>query len=393
MTDAAKILLTEGDAPGTPASGQVALYCKVDHEYYYKDSTGTEHSLIGATGPAGTGITWQGTWSDAVEYVANDAVEYSGSAYVANATSTNKVPGVDAEWDVFASKGDKGDTGAGITAESVGFTITGGTTPKTLTIALDANVSGTNTGDQTLSDATIATTDITTNDASTAKHGFVVKATAPAATLRNIVGIDNAETAYTNKALFDTTDPSTQAYSDTAAVGSAMTAARRDHKHAMPAAYSHPTGDGNLHIPANSTTNSGKVLTAGADAGTYTWETPGSSASLSRLNKTHADSPYTVTAANCNGLVVLTNTGATASLTMLLPAGADGLRVPAIVTAAYDFIFVANGTEMIRYLSTVSKAGGSIKSASIGDELVLDWNGTQWVANVNGLSSWWLETS
>jgi hypothetical protein len=38
--------------------------------------------------------------------------------------------------------------------------------------------------------------------------------------------------------------------------------------------YSHPTGDGNLHVPANSTTNEGKVLTAGASAGTYTWETP-----------------------------------------------------------------------------------------------------------------------
>lgn len=37
--------------------------------------------------------------------------------------------------------------------------------------------------------------------------------------------------------------------------------------------YSHPTGDGNLHVPANSTTNSGKILTSGASAGTYTWET------------------------------------------------------------------------------------------------------------------------
>jgi len=36
--------------------------------------------------------------------------------------------------------------------------------------------------------------------------------------------------------------------------------------------YAHPTGDGNLHVPANGTTNSGKVLTAGAAAGTYTWE-------------------------------------------------------------------------------------------------------------------------
>ena len=39
------------------------------------------------------------------------------------------------------------------------------------------NQSGTNTGDQIISDATITTTDITTNNFSTAKHGFVPKGT------------------------------------------------------------------------------------------------------------------------------------------------------------------------------------------------------------------------
>jgi hypothetical protein len=38
--------------------------------------------------------------------------------------------------------------------------------------------------------------------------------------------------------------------------------------------YTHPTGDGNLHVIANSTTNSGKVLTAGATAGSLSWTTP-----------------------------------------------------------------------------------------------------------------------
>ena len=38
--------------------------------------------------------------------------------------------------------------------------------------------------------------------------------------------------------------------------------------------YAHPTGDGNLHVPANSTTNDGNVLTATQTAGTYAWETP-----------------------------------------------------------------------------------------------------------------------
>lgn len=38
--------------------------------------------------------------------------------------------------------------------------------------------------------------------------------------------------------------------------------------------YSHPVGDGNLHVPATSTTNNGKVLTAGATAGSLSWQTP-----------------------------------------------------------------------------------------------------------------------
>ena len=33
--------------------------------------------------------------------------------------------------------------------------------------------------------------------------------------------------------------------------------------------YSHPTGDGNMHVPATGTTNNGKVLKAGATAGTF----------------------------------------------------------------------------------------------------------------------------
>jgi hypothetical protein len=84
-------------------------------------------------------------------------------------------------------------------------------------------------------DATIVTTDVTTNNASTSKHGWAPKATAPSSGHRNILAIDNGESVYKNAALFDTTVPSTQAFGDSASVGTAMTAARRDHKHAMPA--------------------------------------------------------------------------------------------------------------------------------------------------------------
>jgi hypothetical protein len=44
--------------------------------------------------------------------------------------------------------------------------------------------------------------------------------------------------------------------------------------------YEHPTGDGILHVPATGTTNSGKVLTAGATAGSLSWETPSGAATL-----------------------------------------------------------------------------------------------------------------
>jgi hypothetical protein len=74
--------------------------------------------------------------------------------------------------------------------------------------------------------------DNTDLNASTTKHGLVVKATAPAAGLYNYVGITNGETVYTDKALFDATVPETQAIAD--AAGTAAVAARRDHKHGMP---------------------------------------------------------------------------------------------------------------------------------------------------------------
>ena len=37
--------------------------------------------------------------------------------------------------------------------------------------------------------------------------------------------------------------------------------------------YTHPGGDGNLHVPATSTTNNGKVLKAGSTAGSLIWST------------------------------------------------------------------------------------------------------------------------
>lgn len=76
-------------------------------------------------------------------------------------------------------------------------------------------------------------------------------------------------------------DADTVAFSDTAASNvikkatwSQIKAFLKTYFDTVYNAYIHPTGDGNLHVPATSTTNNGKVLTAGATAGSLSWVTP-----------------------------------------------------------------------------------------------------------------------
>jgi hypothetical protein len=72
--------------------------------------------------------------------------------------------------------------------------------------------------------------DNTDLDASTTKHGLLIKAVAPAAALLTVPGIVNGETVWSNKPVFDATAP---AALGTAAAGTAVTAAHRDHVHAL----------------------------------------------------------------------------------------------------------------------------------------------------------------
>ena len=124
----------------------------------------------------------------------------------------------------------------------------------TTTTVLHGNASG-NPVFGAIVEADITLADNTTNDSSTTKHGFVPKATAPASGLYNYIGITNGETVYSNKALFDATNPSTQAFGDSAAVGSATVAARRDHKHAMMSAPTSVSGNAGTVTGATFTKN------------------------------------------------------------------------------------------------------------------------------------------
>ena len=74
--------------------------------------------------------------------------------------------------------------------------------------------------------------DNTDLDASTTRHGLVPKAVAPAANILNVMGIANGETALSNKAIHDATNPA--ALAAAAAPGTSLICSHRDHVHLDP---------------------------------------------------------------------------------------------------------------------------------------------------------------
>lgn len=75
--------------------------------------------------------------------------------------------------------------------------------------------------------------------------------------------------------------------------------------------YSHPTGDGNLHVPATGTTNDGKVLTAGSTAGSLSWTDTGladNSVTAAKISDT--DNQFLVDDTSTQKKVVVNESGA-----------------------------------------------------------------------------------
>jgi hypothetical protein len=117
MADAAKIIMTEGDAPATPAAGTVVMYPKTDKLYYQKDSDGNEYALGGTAGTSAYATT------------AGNA----GTSYAATLAATTEIKGVvelatDAETVTGASTSVT-TTPANITARLAAPGAIGGTTP------------------------------------------------------------------------------------------------------------------------------------------------------------------------------------------------------------------------------------------------------------------------
>lgn len=92
--------------------------------------------------------------ANAANYMWGQVTSYSGTTLIVNVTAIGG-SGTYADWNISVS-GSQGAAGTGITAQTTGFTATGGTTPKTLTVDTDLTASAvalksanTFTGDQT----------------------------------------------------------------------------------------------------------------------------------------------------------------------------------------------------------------------------------------------------
>ena len=92
--------------------------CLLDHTSSATDEPGvgpnwqTYWAIMNYDGEAGGVGNWRGAWSALTPYAINDAVQHNGSSWIANAGSTGSEPGVGAEWDLQAAKGEDGDPGA-----------------------------------------------------------------------------------------------------------------------------------------------------------------------------------------------------------------------------------------------------------------------------------------
>lgn len=58
------------------------------------------------------GLNWKGAWSSTTNYVADDAVSFNGSSWIAKQSNINSTPVEGADWTMIAQKGDTGATGA-----------------------------------------------------------------------------------------------------------------------------------------------------------------------------------------------------------------------------------------------------------------------------------------
>jgi hypothetical protein len=210
--------------------------------------------------------------------------------------------------------------------------------------------------------------DNTDLDASTSRHGLLLKATAPAANELSVVGITNGETAYTNKDLFNTTTP---AQVGTGAAGTAIQASRSDHVHGSPKLDDCAAPDDNTDLNASTTAHGllKKLSNVSTEFmnGQGAWATPAGAARpyaemymnanstaltnetantpiLSRLWTTGSLSGWTFVPGTTGAITAFSNYGGTVTGTVRATSAAHGLVTGDVIsirgTTNYNGVFV-----------------------------------------------------
>ena len=154
--------------------------------------------------------------------------------------------------------------------------------------------------------------------------------------------------------------------------------------------YTHPTTDGNLHVPATGTTNGGKVLQAGSTAGSLSWKAlemsdiPG--AAFKKSVRVATTAALTATYANGTSGVgaTLTNSGTLAALALdgVTLAVNDRVLVKNQATAAQNGIYTVTNIGSASVAWVLTRAVDADSSAEISCAVVAIDAGT---ANGSGL--------
>ena len=132
--------------------------------------------------------------------------------------------------------------------------------------------------------------------------------------------------------------------------------------------YTHPTGDGNLHVPATSTTSNGKVLTAGATAGSAAWEAPA-------IGDAHG-----FVAPPNTGTYSYTNTGSSITFNLLAAAGNYKINGALYVNTGLTKAFTAALGQNFIYLTATglqhATTQWTITDLTAIPVATLNWDGT-----------------
>ncbi len=242
--------------------------------------------------------------ADATNYMFGTVTSYSGTTLTINVTAISG-SGTHADWNIFSS-GPQGASGSGsvsnvsvvsanglagsvadptttpaitltlgaitpstvnaltLASQSIGFTIAGGTTSKTLTVPLSATVSGTNTGDQTIT---------LTGDVTGTGTGSFATTVAKIAGTTVIGTTGSGNVAFSTSPTFVTPDlgtPSAGVMTNATGTAASLTAGTATVANGLKSATT------TVSVSAATAPSSGQVLTATAST-TATWQTPSSS--------------------------------------------------------------------------------------------------------------------